>query len=162
MKKSTKNGLIVVAIVVAAGYFLFKKFPMKPSGGNTGGNTGGGNTGGGNNNNGNNGNGNNTPPPATQINANSVANNLFNAMDGYGTDEDAIILAFSKINSDADFDAVNTAFGTKTISSGTGNIFFSDFTGNLSQCLVDELSEYYIDQINSDLANRGISRRISY
>jgi hypothetical protein len=156
MEKKTKNGLIVVAIVIAAGFFLLKKFPIKSKpegsgdgdigGDNTGGNTGdntGGNTG-------------------ATINARSVAEDIFNAMDGYGTDEDAIILAFSKINSDADFDAVNSAFGTRTINSGSGNIFVGDFTGNLSQCLVDELSEYYIDQINSDLINKGITRRISY
>jgi hypothetical protein len=83
-------------------------------------------------------------------------------MDGYGTNEDDIIFAFSKIHSDADFDAVWNAFGTRTISSGTGNIFVSDYTGDLAGCLNDELSASYIDQINQTLIQNGVSRRISF
>ena len=170
MKKSTKNGLIVVAIVVVAGYFLWKKFPMKPGttgggttggGGNSGGTTGGGTTGGGGNSGGTTGGG-TTGGGYAPVNATSVANDLFNAMDGYGTNEDDIVAAFAKIHSNADFDAVVNAFGTRTISSGRGNIFTSDFTGNLAACLQDELSADWIDQINSTLENNGVSRRISF
>lgn len=166
MKKSTKNGLIVAAIVIVAGLFFWKKFPMKPSStsgggttpGGSGGTTGGGTTGGGTTPGGSGG----VTPGAITINAGSVAQDLFDAMDGYGTNEGSIVTSFSKIRSDADFDAVWNAFGTRTISSGTGNIFQGDFTGDLGQCLLDELSTGYIDQINISLANKGVSRRISY
>jgi hypothetical protein len=96
----------------------------------------------------------------TTFNASKTATEIFNAMDGYGTDESAIVAAFNKVKSDADFDALVRAFGVRTISSGSGNIFVSDFTGDLSECLNDELSSYWIDDINSSLQKKGVTKTI--
>jgi hypothetical protein len=95
---------------------------------------------------------------ASQIN--KMANDIFNAMDGYGTDEDTILVIFQKVKTDSDFDALVRAFGSRTISSGSGNIFVSDFTGDLSSCLRDELSPSWIDDINAALQRNGVSRSI--
>lgn len=94
------------------------------------------------------------------FNANKVADEIFDAMDGYGTNESAIVASFNKVKTDADFDALNTAFGTRTISSGTWNILISDFTGDLSACLRDELSSGWINDINSALRRNGVTKTI--
>lgn len=89
-----------------------------------------------------------------------INQDIFNAMDGYGTDEQGILDSFSKLKTNNDFDRLTSSFGVKTISSGAGNIFTSDFTGNLSQCLRNELSEYWITEINKTLASHNIQRSI--
>jgi len=94
------------------------------------------------------------------FNANKTADEIFAAMDGYGTDESAIVSSFNKVKTDADFDALVTAFGTRTISSGSWNILISDFTGDLSACLRDELSSGWISDINNTLQRNGVTKTI--
>ena len=65
------------------------------------------------------------------------------------------------IKTNADFDALFSAFGKRTISSGIGNIFVGDFTGDLSECLKDELSEDLINEINSTLQANGVTKKIN-
>jgi hypothetical protein len=91
---------------------------------------------------------------------NKIATDLFDAMDGYGTDEDTINSSFEKIKTDADFDAVVKAFGTRTISSGRGNIFQGDYNGDLIGALKSELSSTEIEELNSILQKNKINRTI--
>jgi len=85
---------------------------------------------------------------------NTWANNLYMAMNStwydptsWGTGEDTIIQIFEKLNNNADYLKLTEAYGTKD-----GN--------SLSEWLVDELSQSYIDQINSILSRKGIIYRI--
>jgi hypothetical protein len=96
----------------------------------------------------------------TTFNANKVANDIFDSMDGYGTDWDTIVSSFNKVKTDADFDALVVAFGTKTVNSGTGNIFVSNFTGDLIACLNDELDSSELEEINTILQKKGITKTI--
>jgi len=96
----------------------------------------------------------------TTFNANKIANEIFEAMDGYGTDNATIISALNKVKSDADFDALVSAFGIRTVNSGTGNIFVSDFTGDLSSCLRDELNTSELAEINALLQKNGVTKTI--
>lgn len=88
-----------------------------------------------------------------------ISNNLFTAMDGYGTNSDAILHEFAKVNTDADMLGLIKNFGTKTISSGNLNPE-PDFTGTLTACLTNELSKPYIAALNNMLARKGIINRI--
>jgi len=68
----------------------------------------------------------------------AISNNLFTAMDGYGTDSVAVAKNLLKLKNQADWLAVRKAFGTKTISSGKLNPT-PDFTGTLEAALTDEI-----------------------
>jgi hypothetical protein len=173
MDNSTKNGIITIAALAVAGVIVWKllKNPTNNSNGG-GGNNGGGSNGDGDNgedngedNGGDNGGGENPPPSPTQTDLTGnqvmkIANDIFEAMDGYGTNEENIIDSFKKIKTNNDMDNLVSAFGTRTVSSGTGNIFVSDFTGNLVECLRDELDEDDISEINTILRNNRVSRSI--
>ena len=67
-----------------------------------------------------------------------MANQLFSAMDGYGTDFKAIFSVFSQMKNDADFLAVSNAYGIREISSGKLNPE-PNFTGTMSGALATEL-----------------------
>lgn len=86
-----------------------------------------------------------------------IANNLFDAMNGYGTGNDAIETELKKIQSKNEWDALVKAFGTRTISSGYWNVFQSDFTGGLVECLQDELDEAETNRANQILSRIGVS-----
>ena len=70
--------------------------------------------------------------------ATAIANNLFSAMDGYGTDSVAVTKNLLKLQNQADWLAVRKAFGTREISSGKLNPT-PNFTGTLEGALTDEL-----------------------
>lgn len=89
----------------------------------------------------------------------AVANALFTAMDGYGSDYGVIAREFAKINNDVDMLSVVKAFGVRTISSGRGNPS-SNFTGTLQQALKDELDDSEVTALNNMLARKGIKNRL--
>ena len=158
MNNSTRNGIISIG-VIAFLFLIAYKYLKTPTSSNSG-NNGGGNNGGGNNGGGNNNGGNQAPSNLSNDEINTISNDMFEAMDGYGTDEDTILSAFRKLKTNTDFDNLVSVFGTKTINSGTGNIFQSDFSGNLKECLRDELSDGWISDINSILSSNRIDRTI--
>jgi hypothetical protein len=88
----------------------------------------------------------------------SLANKIFAACDGVGTDEDAIYDAFRVLKNNADFAALNAAFGKRKVTSG--NWFTSDVTGNLSTILGTELDSNEISKINLMLQAKGIRYRV--
>ena len=157
MDNSTKNGIITVAALAVAGVIVWKILNPKDNG-----------IMGGKNDlpSGDNGGGGNPPPSQIDLTGNQVmkiANDLFEAMDNYGTDWDSttgITTSFKKIKTNNDFDNLVSAFGTRTLNCGTANPFCSDFTGDLVACLRDELDEDEIVEVNTILRTNRVSRSI--
>lgn len=85
-----------------------------------------------------------------------IANNIFAAVNGTGTDEQAIIRNLKKVKTDGDFVGIQNAYGIRT----TESFWYGDFKGTLTATLGDELSDYWIKQINQGLKMRGIDRRV--
>lgn len=136
MKAANKKGFIATLVVVglgAAAYFLF----LRNKDGR-GGRGGGG----------------------SEVDENKflpMANTIFDAMNGYGTAETTIENQLKKLKSKEEWNALVSAFGTRTISSGTWNVFQSDFTGDLVSCLNDELDSAEIEKLNQILSKIGVS-----
>ena len=153
MDKKTKNGIITIAVVAIlgiAGYKLLKKPAASggTSGGTSGGSTDGGGTGGGG------------VPSPSGIDAGQLANDLFDAFDGYGTKNQVVIDTFRLLRTDADFNALVSAYGTRKIPCGKFNPFCTDFEGGLIPALKNECSTGEIANINQILSDKGISKRI--
>jgi hypothetical protein len=89
----------------------------------------------------------------------SYANKIFSAMDGYGTDEEAIISVFRSLKTDGDFVGLQKAFGIRTIDSGYLNPA-PNFKGTLNAAITDELSNYYKVRINKILGDKKIKYRV--
>ena len=146
MKKETLNGIIAGGVILAlamGAYLVFKKKDTSPTpplpppdgGGGNGGGSGSG----------------------TSLDYNKMADTIFDAMDGYGTGNSTIEDELKKLKSRSDWDKLVSAFGTRTISSGWGNIFQSDFTGTLPECLNDELDSSELQSANKILNKIGVS-----
>lgn len=90
--------------------------------------------------------------------AQHYANKIWTCMEGKGTYEDELVGVFYHLTNDADFLAVEKAYGTRTIHSKT--YFVDDFRGNMVSAIADELGVDYIKKINSILAKKGIRRRV--
>ena len=91
--------------------------------------------------------------------ASAIANQLVTAMDGYGTDEDSILLAMAKIQNDLDFLKVKNKYGIREISSGRFNPE-PNYNGNLGGALHSELSVYWTNLINEVMKRKGITYSI--
>ena len=99
-----------------------------------------------------------TKQKITSAQASAYANKLFASMNGKGTYEEEIVGVFYKLQNDADFLAVQKAFGTRTILSKT--YFVDDFRGTMTQCLTDELDQEWLDKINKILRTKKIKYRV--
>lgn len=91
--------------------------------------------------------------------AESLATTLHTAMDGYGTDEDAILSIFYKLKNNADFLALQKAYRTREISSGAWNPE-PNFKGTMAPSLRSELSNDWIKKINNLLIKKKITYRV--
>lgn len=100
-----------------------------------------------------------TKATISKAQAQSYAASLFAAMDGYGTDEDAIISVFNNFKNDADYAMVFNAYGVREISSGAWNPS-PNFKGTLSGALTDELDVEYKKKINDLMATKKIKYRV--
>ena len=153
MEKKTQRGIITAAVVLVAVAVAMKFIlPKKSMGGSIAdNNTGGGNSGGGNSGGG-------------LVNANldyrSLANQLFDAFDGYGTAENKVKEIFKLLKSNADYDSLKAAYGVREVSSGTWNIFQSNFEGDLPATVKHELDDSELAEVNQILASNGITRTI--
>jgi len=83
---------------------------------------------------------------------NSMANQLFNAMDGVGTSEDVIFSVFNKLQNKDDYNQLIKSFGIRSSTS-----FMSSFGGDLLVWLSDELSSSEIKKLNNILSKIGAS-----
>jgi hypothetical protein len=142
--KIDNNKLITLGVVLIGGFLVYK-FIIK--GGNKNNNNGGGS-----------GTASGGKLSSTQIT--KMASDLFEAMDNYGTDWDIIFSTFQKIKTNADFDNLVIAYGTRTLNCGTGNPLCDDFTGDLVTSLVDELDSSELAEINEILAKNAVNRHI--
>lgn len=140
MKKNIK-GILVVAVVGVGALLAMKLFKKaKPSV-----STGGSGV---------------LSPNTSNLDFRSLANQLFDAFDGFGTSNDSVLDIFRMLRTDADFDALKAAYGVREISSGRGNIFSSNFEGDLQSTVRDEMTSKEIQSINDILASNNLSRRI--
>jgi hypothetical protein len=157
MEAKKRNMYIALgsAILVGAIWYMSKKKPDAGTGGNG---TGGSGTGG----NGTGGNGTGSPILNTTagLDFSSMANDVYEAMNGYGTDNQKIRDTFSKLKTTADFDALSKAYNVKTVSSGRGNIFSNDYLGNMVGAIRDESSDSEIAALNLILSSKGILKTI--
>lgn len=90
--------------------------------------------------------------------AQTFASALFSAMDGWGTDEEAIFSVFKNCKNDADVLAIIKAFGQRA---NTAEILwtFDTMKGDLSALLRDELDSSDISKINTIFASKNIKFR---
>jgi hypothetical protein len=96
--------------------------------------------------------------------AKSIANTIFEAMQGYGTNETVITQQLLRLKNQADWLAVNAEWGVREISSGYLNIE-PNFKGTLSAALTSELGIDPVDmaakaKINQHFIKVGISARV--
>ena len=155
MNKKTKDGLITASIVIAAAYLLYKIFNKKgASNPNSGGNNGvvvpnpelGGTIG--------------TAPTMTIAKFKEIADKIFDAFEGYGTDAKEINNQFALLKNNDDVMSLIVAYGVREVSSGSYNPL-PDFTGNLPEVLANELSQSEISDLNSVLVKSGITIRFN-
>jgi len=91
----------------------------------------------------------------------AFANRLEQAMFDWGTDEAAIIDVFNKLQNNADYLALKTAFGVRDYTGGiVPYIPFVSPKLSLEGWLQEELSSTYINRINTILQNKGITYRV--
>ncbi len=88
----------------------------------------------------------------------TVANSIFTAMDGIGTDIHGVYRAFANINNDVDMVNVIKAYGVRELSSGKFNPV-PNIKGTLSQAITEELNSEEVQALNGMLANKGIKYR---
>jgi hypothetical protein len=100
-----------------------------------------------------------TKQKITKQQAESFANVLHVSMDGYGTDENAIVNVFSKLKNNADYLAVSNAYDIREVSSGKLNPE-PNYKGTMAGALHSELSSYYTAKINSMLRSKKITYSI--
>lgn len=98
-------------------------------------------------------------PTLNAAQTSAIANSLFSAMDGYGTNYDIIAKEFAKINNEVDLLSVAKSYGVRTLSSGNLNPE-PNFTGTLQNSLKEELSDPQLSAINGMLARKGILNRL--
>jgi hypothetical protein len=154
MNKKTKDGLITASIVIAAAYLLYKIFNKKGASSTSYGGSGvvvpnptlGGTIG--------------TAPTMNEAKFKEIANKIFNAFEGYGTDTTAIKNQFALLKNNDDVMGLVAAYGIREISSGNYNPL-PDFTGNLPEAIGDELSQSEISDLNSILVKNGITIRFN-
>lgn len=77
-----------------------------------------------------------------------MANKLFAAADGAGTDEDAIYAVFNQLRNTADLYALISAYGTKN---------GLDLPGMIRDELGNHWPTYELDKLNKILTNKGIA-----
>lgn len=100
----------------------------------------------------------NKPQTLTQAQVSSIANALFTAMNGYGTDYNVIVQQMAKINNQTDLLAIIKSYDVRTLSSGNWNPS-PNVSGTLTQHLTDELSDAQLEAINNMLSRKGIKNR---
>lgn len=83
----------------------------------------------------------------TQADYKAMADKLYLAMDGVGTNENSIYEVIGKLRTKSDWYALIKAFGVRSSSS-----WVNSFTGNLVQWLYDELDDEERKRVNDILA----------
>lgn len=67
-----------------------------------------------------------------------------------------------QLNSDADFDSLNTAYGVRTIKAGIlKSLFTKPYVGDMNGAFNSELTQKEIASANEILSKKGVTRRIT-
>ena len=106
---------------------------------------------------GNGGGGSQPPKEDTSLPYAALSDDLFNAMNGYGTDESKIYEVLRLLKNKSQWDSLVNTYGVRKLSSGRGNVFNSDFNGNLPNSLKNELDSSELKTANSILSQIGVS-----
>ena len=150
MDKKTKNGLIVTALILGAGFFLYKKLKGSDTPTNReidreiGGNTG-------------------FFPTLSNDKMKELAEKIFAAFNGFGTDvngNNGLMNLFATVKNNYDLMGVVAAYGIREVSSGSWNPL-PNFEGNLPETIANELSDSEILKINSVMVKSGVSIRFN-
>jgi hypothetical protein len=96
----------------------------------------------------------------TKASMKAMANSIFRAMDGYGTDEDSILSSIKKVKNNADWSGLQVAWGKRTISSGAYNPAPNLTNATLGEAITDELSDYWKKEFNKHLSKQGIKYKV--
>lgn len=83
-------------------------------------------------------------PTLSNVQFNLLANKLYNAMKGVGTDEDTVFACFNQLRNTADMLKLIAVYGTKD-------------GETLDQWVRGDLSSWEINRLNTNLANKGIA-----
>ena len=83
-------------------------------------------------------------PTLSNVQFNLLANKLYNAMKGAGTDEDTVFACFNQLRNTADILKLIAVFGTKD-------------GETLDQWVRGDLTSWEINRLNTNLANKGIA-----
>jgi hypothetical protein len=100
-----------------------------------------------------------TKQKISNFQAKSYANSVHTAMDGYGTNEEAIKQIFYKLQNDADFLALSKSYGVREISSGKFNPE-PNFKGTFSSALKNEVDDVWIKIYNKILRDKKIKYQL--
>lgn len=95
----------------------------------------------------------------SQSDASAIANKLFTAMDGYGTDVPTIEQQMNRLKNQADWLAVKVAYGIREVSSGKLNPE-PNYTGTLEGALASELGINDVmarARVNAAMKKKGIT-----
>lgn len=94
-------------------------------------------------------------PTASDVQYKTWADSIHSAMNGYGSDEEAIFNVMRNMKNEADVIMLIRAFDVRTISSGRFNVE-PDLTHALPAAMTSELSSGEIKEVNDILLARGI------
>lgn len=97
-------------------------------------------------------------PTMSQSQIIGFANQLFQSMEGYGTNEESIISIFNKVKNDADVLGIIKSYGIKELSSGRFNPE-PNLKGTLREHLSSELSQFWMDALNKVMTNKKLATR---
>lgn len=91
------------------------------------------------------------------LNYASLANKLFDAFDGYGTNEDSVYSVFKMLKTDGDYAALKEAYGVRRI---TDIFYVSSFDGDLPATIKHEMDTKEIAELNNIMAFNNLSVRV--
>jgi hypothetical protein len=91
------------------------------------------------------------------LNYSSLANKLFEAFNGYGTNEKVVKDVFKMLKTDADYAALKDAYGIRKI---TNIYFLSFFEGDLPATIKEEMDAIEIADLNNILAFNNLTVRV--
>jgi hypothetical protein len=102
----------------------------------------------------------------TTYTSEELADLLFQDFSGSGTNWAAgshggVVGVLLQLNTDQDFDNLNSAYGIRAIKAGLlKSIFEKPFVGNMNDAFINELSKREVNMVNDILSKKGITRRI--